>query len=185
VHEKSSQDRYGRLGPTARIMNGLRKMTHRKVAALAHSMTFSLLVALSLLLAQASTARADHASCMEKARLYFAELNQLLSKEKNWITPFEELNERYSFLEGCETDLLLQEATRWRFIQPIIYNPHAKYYLVRFWSDDVKVQFSYDAIKKKSDTHSAGWVSKCDRLDVISPDYAWCVLGNWLNYWLR
>lgn len=163
-------------------MNGLRKMIYRKVAA---SLAFSLMAALSLLLAQASTAHADHASCMEKARLYFAELNQLLSKEKNWITPFDELNERYSFLEGCETDLLLQEATRWRFIQPIIYNPHAKYYLVRFWSDDVKVQFSYDAIKKKSDTHSAGWATKCDRLDMTSPDYAWCVLGNWLNYWLR
>jgi hypothetical protein len=109
---------------------------------------------------QASTARADHASCMEKAKSYFAEIDQLLSKEKNWIMPFVELNERYSPLEDCDTDLLLQEATRWRFIQPIIYNSHAKYYLVRFWSDDVKVEFAYDSLKKKSRTHSAGWVNK-------------------------
>ncbi|OCK54241.1 hypothetical protein [Bradyrhizobium sp. LMTR 3] len=160
-------------------------MTYQKMTtSLARSMVFSL-AASSLLLIQASTVRADPALCLEKAKSYFAEIDQLLSKEKNWIMPFVELNERYSPLEDCDTDLLLQEATRWRFIQPIIYNPHAKYYLVRFWSDDVKVQFAYYAIKKKSDTHSAGWVSKCDRLDVISPDYAWCILGNWLNYWLR
>ena len=75
--------------------------------------------------------------------------------------PFVELNERYSPLEDCDTDLLLQEATtRSRFIQPILYNPHAKYYLVRFWSEDVKVEFSYSAVEKKSGTHSAGWVNK-------------------------
>ena len=74
--------------------------------------------------------------------------------------PFVELNERYSPLEDCDTDLLLQEAIRSRFIQPIIYNPQAKYYLVRFWSNDVKVEFGYFALKKKSITHSAGWVNK-------------------------
>ena len=58
--------------------------------------------------------------------------------------------------EDCDTDLLLQEAIRSRFIQPIIYNPQAKYYLVRFWSNDVKVEFGYFALKKKSGTHSAG-----------------------------
>jgi hypothetical protein len=135
-------------------------MADRKVTtSLVRSITFSLAASL-LLMAQASTARADHASCMEKAKSYFAEIDQLLSKEKNWIMPFVELNERYSPLEDCDTDLLLQEATRWRFIQPIIYNSHAKYYLVRFWSDDVKVEFSYSALEKKSDTHSAGWVNK-------------------------
>ena len=127
--------------------------------SLVRSITFSLITSL-FLLAQAPAARADHASCMEKAKSYFAEIDQLLSKEKNWIMPFVELNERYSPLEGCDTDLLLQEATRWRFIQPIIYNSHAKYYLVRFWSDDVKVEFAYSALEKKSETHSAGWVNK-------------------------
>jgi hypothetical protein len=127
--------------------------------SLLRSITFSLVASL-LLMAQASTARADHASCMEKAKSYFAEIDQLLSKEKEWIMPFVELNERYSPLEDCDTDLLLQEAIRSRFIRPIIYNPHAKYYLVRFWSNDVKVEFGYFALKKKSNTHSAGWVNK-------------------------
>lgn len=135
-------------------------MADRKVTtSLLRSITFSLVASL-LLMAQASTARADHASCMEKAKSYFAEIDQLLSKEKNWIMPFVELNERYSPLEDCDTDLLLQEATRSRFIQPITYNPQAKYYLVRFWSNDVKVEFGYFALKKKSSTHSALWVNK-------------------------
>jgi len=90
--------------------------------SLLRSITFSL-VAL-LLIVQSSTVRADHASCMEKAKSYFAEIDQLLSKEKNWIVPFVELNERYDPLEDCDTDLLLQEATQSRFIQSIIYNPH-------------------------------------------------------------
>lgn len=127
--------------------------------SLLRSITFSLAASL-LLMAQASTARADHASCMEKAKSYFAEIDQLLLKEKNWIMPFVELNERYSPLEGCDTDLLLQEVTSSRFNQPIIYNPYGKVYLVRFWSEDVKVEFAYYPLKKKSDTHSAGWVNK-------------------------
>jgi len=127
--------------------------------SLLRSMTFSLITS-SLLLAQLSAARADPVLCMEKAKSYFSEIGQLLSKEKNWIMPFVELNERYSPLEDCDTDLLLQEATQWRFIQPIIYNPHAKAYLVRFWSDDVTVGFAYDSRKKKSRAHSAGWVNK-------------------------
>jgi len=127
--------------------------------SLLRSMTFSLITS-SLLLAQLSAARADPVLCLEKAKSYFSEIGQLLSKEKNWIMPFVELNERYSPLEDCDTDLLLQEATQWRFIQPIIYNPHAKAYLVRFWSDDVTVEFAYDSRKKKSRAHSAGWVNK-------------------------
>ena len=135
-------------------------MADRNVTtSLLRSITFSLAASL-LQIMHASTARADHASCMEKAKSYFAEIVQLLSKEKNWIMPFVELNERYSPLEDCDTDLLLQEATQTRFIQPIIYNPHAKYYLVRFWSNDVKVHFAYYALNKKSSTHSAGWVNK-------------------------
>ncbi|MEH2496317.1 hypothetical protein V1294_002796 [Bradyrhizobium sp. AZCC 1678] len=129
------------------------------ITSLVRSMTFSLVTA-SLLIVQASPTRADPVLCLEKAKSYFAEIGQLLSKEKNWIMPFVELNERYSPLEDCDTDLLLQEATQWRFIQPIIYNPHAKYYIVRFWSNDVKVEFAYSALTKKSDTHSAGWVKK-------------------------
>jgi hypothetical protein len=90
-------------------------MTRQKVTiSLARSTTLSLITS-SLLLVQASTARADPALCLEKTKSYFAEIDQLLSKEKNWIMPFVELNERYSPLENCDTDLLLQEATRSRF----------------------------------------------------------------------
>jgi hypothetical protein len=135
-------------------------MADRKATiSIQRSIAFSLVASL-LLMFQASTARADHASCMEKAKSYFAEIVQLLSIEKNWIMPFVKLNERYEPLEGCDTDLLLQEATRTRFIQPIVYNPQAKYYLVRFWSSDVKVEFAYDVRKGKSAAHSAGWVEK-------------------------
>jgi hypothetical protein len=135
-------------------------MTYQKVrTSLVRSVTFSLVTS-SLLLIQASTARADPTLCLEKAKLYFAEIDQLLAKEKNWIMPFVELNERYSPLEGCDTDLLLQEATNSRFHQPIIYNPYGKIYLVRFWSEDVKVEFAYSPLRKKSNTHNAGWVNK-------------------------
>ena len=127
--------------------------------SLVRSVMFSLITS-SLLIVQASATRADPVLCLEKAKSYFAEIGQLLSKEKNWIMPFVELNERYSPLEDCDTDLLLEEATLWRYIQPIIYNPHAKMYLVRFSSDDVTVGFAYDSRKKKSSTHSAGWVNK-------------------------
>ena len=79
----------------------LSKWLDRNVTtSLLRLITFSLVSASLLLMAQASTARADHASCMEKAKSYFAEIDQLLSKEKNWIMPFVELNERYSPLEG-------------------------------------------------------------------------------------
>jgi hypothetical protein len=56
--------------------------------SLLRSITFSLVA--SSLMVQASHARADHASCMEKAKSCFAEIDQLLSKEKNWIVPFVE-----------------------------------------------------------------------------------------------
>ena len=127
--------------------------------SLVRSVMFSLITS-SLLIVQASATRAQPVLCLEKAKSYFAEIGQLLSKEKNWIMPFVELNERYSPLEDCDTDLLLEEATLWRYIQPIIYNPHSKMYLVRFSSDDVTVGFAYDSRKKKSSTHSAGWVNK-------------------------
>jgi hypothetical protein len=139
----------------------LSKTTYQKViASRARSMALSLIITLSLLLVPASTARADPALCLEKAKSYFAEIDQLLAKEKNWIMPFVELNERYSPLEGCDNGLLLQEATNSRFCKPILYNPYGKVYLVRFWSEDVKVEFAYYPLKKKSETHSAGWVNK-------------------------
>ncbi len=135
-------------------------MAVRKVTtSILRSIAFAMVVSLLLML-QALTARADHASCMEKAKSYFSEIVLLLSKEKNWLMPFVELNKRYEPLEGCDTDLLLQEAARTRFIRSIEYNPAAKYYLVRFRSRAVEVDFAYDRMKGKSEGHSAGWVEK-------------------------
>ncbi|MBR1152714.1 hypothetical protein [Bradyrhizobium sp. JYMT SZCCT0428] len=58
--------------------------------------TFRVRAATILLLCvvQAPIARADPASCIEKVSSYVAELDQLLAKERNWITPFDDLNNR-------------------------------------------------------------------------------------------
>jgi hypothetical protein len=63
--------------------------------------------ALLLGLTQISNARADPASCLAKASLFVTELDELPSKEKNWITPYEDLNERYFPLRDCEPNALL------------------------------------------------------------------------------
>ena len=117
-------------------------------------------IALLLYLAQASIAHADSASCIEKATSYVAELDQLLAKERNWITPFEDLNNRYFPLLDCDTDALLEVVWRSRFIRPITYNPRAKEYLILFSSDVVRVGFSYRALEKKSNRPFDGWVNK-------------------------
>jgi hypothetical protein len=52
-------------------------------------------VVLLLCAMQVSTTRADPASCIEKISSYVAEVDQLLAMEKNWITPFDDLNKRY------------------------------------------------------------------------------------------
>jgi hypothetical protein len=52
--------------------------------------------ALLLCLAHGSSARADSASCLAKVSSYVAELDELLSREMNLLTPYYDLNERYS-----------------------------------------------------------------------------------------
>jgi hypothetical protein len=116
--------------------------------------------ALLLCLAQIPSARGDSASCIAKVSSYVAELDQLLSKEKNWITPYSDLNERYFPFRDCETDALLEVVSRSRFIQPIDYLPSVKEYFIVFQSDDVKVGFTYLASEKKSDRGHAIWVNK-------------------------
>jgi len=61
-------------------------------------------VALTLALAHASFGRADPAFCARKVSSYVAELDQLLSKERNWITPYVDLNDRYSPFVDCDVD---------------------------------------------------------------------------------
>jgi hypothetical protein len=107
-------------------------------------------IALLLYLAQAPIAHADSASCIEKATSYVAELDQLLSKERNWITPFIDLNNRYFPLQDCDTDALLEVVWGSRFRRPITYNPRTKEYFAVFSSDEVRVGFSYRVLEKKS-----------------------------------
>lgn len=121
----------------------------------------SLAVVTTLLYAsQMQQARGDPASCLARVASYVAELDQLLAKERNWITPFDELNERYAPFEGCDADALLVEVLRSRFAQPTSYNPRSKKYFVKFSSEDVQVGFSYRAAERRSEIHYAGWTNK-------------------------
>ena len=99
--------------------------------------------ALLLCVAQVPSVRGDSASCVAKFSSYVVELDQLLSKERNWITPFDDLNKRYFPFRDCETDALLEVVKRSSFIRSIDYNPPTKEYIIHFSSDEVIVGFSY------------------------------------------
>jgi hypothetical protein len=73
--------------------------------------------ALFLCLAQVPSARADSASCIAKVSSYVAELDELLSKERNWITPYNDLNKRYFPFRDCEADALLEVVRRSSFVR--------------------------------------------------------------------
>jgi hypothetical protein len=110
--------------------------------------------------AQGPTANADPASCLEKVSSYVAEVDRLLAREKNLITPFEDLNRQYSEFRDCDTDALLELVWQSPFLMQITYNPRVKAYYVMFSSKDVKIGFAYYARERKSNTPSAGWVNK-------------------------
>jgi hypothetical protein len=76
--------------------------------------------------AQAPIARADPASCLEKVSSYVAELDPLLTKERNWITPFLDLNNRSFPFVDCDVDALLEVVWQSRFRRPITYNPRTR-----------------------------------------------------------
>jgi hypothetical protein len=114
----------------------------------------------ALTLAHTSNARADPAFCARKVSSYVAELDQLLSRERNWITPFFDLIDRYSTFEDCDTDSLLEEVSRSSFIRRITYSPRLKMYVIAFSSDDVRVQFAYEVNTRRSIGHSAGFTRK-------------------------
>ncbi len=115
---------------------------------------------LLLCFAQGSTAIADPASCLEKVTSYVAEVDQLLAREKDRITPFQDLNKRYFEFRDCDTDALLEAVWRSAFFYHITYNPRAKEYYILLSSKDVEVGFAYSAREKKSNTLSARWVNK-------------------------
>ena len=112
--------------------------------------------ALFLCVAQVSSARGDSASCIAKVSSYVAELDTLLSKERNFLTPYIDLNERYFPFRDCEADALLKVVSRSRFIQPMDYHPG----FIVLASDDVTVGFTNLASEKKSQPVSTRWVHK-------------------------
>ena len=116
--------------------------------------------ALLLCVAQVSSARGDSASCIAKVSSYVAELDELLSEERNWITPYTDLNKRYFPFRDCEADALLEAVRSSSFIRSISY--HSGQYFIHFSSDEVVVGFTYYVSDKKSDpaTNTAGWVHK-------------------------
>jgi hypothetical protein len=117
-------------------------------------------VGVILCLAQVSSARGDSASCIAKVSSYVAELDALLSKERNWITPYNDLNERYFPFRDCEADALLEEVRRSSFIRSISYTSRTKEYLIHFSSDEVLGGFGYLVSEKKSTFNTALWVHK-------------------------
>lgn len=117
-------------------------------------------VAFLLCAMQVSMTRADPTSCLEKVSSYVTEVDQLLAREKDRITPFQDLNQRYFEFRDCDTDALLEAVWRSPFLIHITYNPQAKKYYIRFSSKEVEVGFAFSARDKKSSTLSAGWVNK-------------------------
>jgi hypothetical protein len=113
-----------------------------------------------LCLTQAPSAHADSVSCLAKVSAYVAELDELLSKERNWITPYEDLNKRYFPVRDCEADALLEVVRSSRFIRSISYNSRTKEYFIYFSSDEVLVGFGYRVSEKKSTFDSPMWVHK-------------------------
>jgi hypothetical protein len=116
--------------------------------------------ALILSLTQAPDARADSASCLAKASAYVAELDELLSKERNWNTPYMDLTKRSFPIYDCEVDALLDVVRGSRFIRSISYSSRLNEYLIVFSSDVAQADFTYLVSQKRSDSASAGFINK-------------------------
>ena len=116
--------------------------------------------ALYLCLVQSPDARADFESCIANVSAYIVELTELLSREKNWITPYIDLNERYFPIHDCRADALLEVVKRSRFIRTINYRPRTDEYVIYFSSADVEVSFNYLVSEKRSNFKTALWTHK-------------------------
>ena len=121
--------------------------------------SFAAVAVLFLCLVHASVARGS-SSCAERVSTYVAELDQLLSKEREWITPYDDLNARHAPFLDCEGDALLEEVHKSRFITPIAYDPRNRLFFIRFSNDDVQVGLVYEVDGRRSQFHSAKFVRK-------------------------
>jgi len=112
--------------------------------------------ALVMGLMQAPDARADSASCLAKVSAYVAELDVLLSKERNWNTPYMDLTKRSFPIYDCEVDALLAVVRESHFIRSISYHAPTNQYFILFSSGDAYASFAYLASEKKSNAATAG-----------------------------
>src|ERR1700733_9004433 len=106
--------------------------------------------ALVLCLTQARSAHADSASCLAKVSAYVAELDELLSKERNWNTPYMDLTKRSFPIHDCEVDALLDVVRGSHFIRSISYHSRTNQYFILFSNGDVEAAFAYLVSEKKS-----------------------------------
>ena len=121
---------------------------------------YAAVAALLLSFAHGAVARAGSNSCAERVSSYVAELDQLLSKERNWITPYDDLDARYTPFLDCDADTVLEEVVKSRFIRPITYNPRSKTFFLHFSSPDIEVHFVYEVAQRRSDYHGAKFSRK-------------------------
>lgn len=112
--------------------------------------------ALVLSLTQAPSARADSVSCLAKVSAYVAELDELLSKERNWNTPYMDLTKRSFPIYDCEVDALLAVVRESHFIRSISYHARTNQYFILFSNGDADASFAYLASEKKSNAVTAG-----------------------------
>jgi hypothetical protein len=113
-----------------------------------------------LCFAHGSVARAGSNSCIERVSSYVAEQDQLLSKEREWLTPYIDLRSRYAPFLDCEVDALLEVVVKSRFIEPIAYDSRSKTFYIDFTNDDVKVGFVYKAEERRSSYHYSTFARK-------------------------
>lgn len=116
--------------------------------------------ALYLCLLQSPDARGDLGSCIANASAYVVELDELLSRVKNQLTPYDDLNERSFPLHDCDVDALLEVVKRSRFIRSIDYHPPTKQYFIYFSSGFVRVGFTFLVPERRSTFKTALWVNK-------------------------
>src|SRR5688572_9309253 len=116
--------------------------------------------ALVVCLVQGLSARADSDSCMANISSYVAELDALLAKEKNRITPYHDLNERYFPFRDCEAVAFLEVVRGSGFIRSISYR--SGQYFIRFSNDEIDLGLTYYVAEKKSsrETNTVGWLHK-------------------------
>jgi hypothetical protein len=117
-------------------------------------------ITLVLCLTQAPSAHADSASCLAKVSSYVAELDELLSKERNWNTPYENITKKYFPIYDCEADALLEVVRGSHFIRSISYHSRTNQYFILFSSGDVEASFAYLVSERKSSAASAGLAHK-------------------------